>query len=121
MREPGIWRVGPIFIPCLVVVKQRRLSPPVAPRHPVVAVAEQRPFPDALQEDAHIEAPPPAVEIETIGVARCCIPQTDDITVLTRSIAVQADFPVTVHILVSSFAWLRISPSNTYPKYVLTG
>ena len=104
MRESRVWRIGAILVPCLPVVEQRRLSPPVAPRHPVVAVPEQRPFPDTLQEDAEVKPLPRGVQIHPVRISRCGIPQIDNIPVLTGGITVQADLSVAVHILVSRIA-----------------
>src|SRR2546430_12963470 len=115
VRQPRIGCVGAIFVPGLPVVEQRGLSPPVTPRHAVVALSEKRPPPDTLQEDAHIEAPPLGVEIEAIGVPWRSIPQVDDIPALTRGIAVQTDFPVSVQDRKST----RLNSSHSQISYAV--
>src|SRR5258705_10145356 len=104
MTEARIRCVWTILIPRLVEVEQGRLSPPVAPRHPVVAVSEQGPFPDTLEERPQIEAFPLCTEVKAVRIPRCRIAQIDHITILTWGVAVQADLAVPVHVLESRVA-----------------
>src|SRR6266576_4325441 len=104
MREAWIGRVGAIFVPGLVIVEQRRLSPPVTPRHAVVILSEEGPLANSLEEDAEIESLPREVQIHPVRIPRGGIPQIDDITALTRSIPVQTELAIALHVFVARVA-----------------
>src|SRR5207249_1305561 len=99
VRETRIGSVGAIFIPRLAIVEQRRLSPPVTPRHAVVTIPEQRPLAHPLEEHAEIKPLPSGIQVYPVGVPRREIPQIDDITVLTGIVPVQADLAIAVQVL----------------------
>src|SRR5438034_10056234 len=104
VRQPRIGCVGAIFVPGLPVVEQRGLSPPVTPRHALVTLSEEGPLAHPLEEDAEIESLPREVQIHPVRIPRGGIPQIDDITVLTRSVSVQADLAIAVQVFVARLA-----------------
>src|SRR5205809_1090972 len=99
VRETRIGSVGAILIPRLAIVEQRRLSPPVTPRHAVVTIPEQRPLAHPLEEHAEIKPLPSGIQVYPVGVPRREIPQIDDITILTGAVPVQADLAIAVQVL----------------------